>query len=262
MTDLIRDIAESLSPAMVEALLSGNGDEHPCTAAHPSTLRALNRRELIHHYSSPLRNTHTALGAAVAEKLRVIAAERRPAATPPVEPDTTIDIGFFAWDGMRWANLVHEATNGSTSVPVKRLERATSQPAISQVARPATYTEAIRPYVDAVEKAVADLIAGTRAPVEPELSPITRGELRARLAEHPVENLVDLGEDVTGYVIRRAKYDALKAVLRVIDGWEGAGRELPGVTRALGKVAADRFREMVNDAAREAGCPEPYRPTS
>lgn len=79
--------------------------------------------------------------------------------------------------------------------------------------------------------------------------------------------LRQFGDIIVGRLTRRAKYDALRTMLSVADGWfEGAQDNHD----AMGHRDADccqtftveDIRRMVNDAAREAGTSEPYRPAT
>lgn len=71
---------------------------------------------------------------------------------------------------------------------------------------------------------------------------------------------------VTQRVVKRAKYDALRTMLDVLDGWiEGAHENADagaGSHADAEQFHAEDIRRMVNDAAREHHVREPYRPTS
>jgi len=71
---------------------------------------------------------------------------------------------------------------------------------------------------------------------------------------------------VTQRVVKRAKYDALRTMLDVLNGWiEGAHENADagsGSHADAEQFHADDIRRMVNDAAREHHVREPYRPTS
>ncbi|MET0916691.1 MAG: hypothetical protein ABWY81_10895 [Jiangellaceae bacterium] len=78
-----------------------------------------------------------------------------------------------------------------------------------------------------------------------------------------LSRLIIEGNDVTKRIIRRAKYDALKEMLSVLDSW------VKGVAenhKALGHRDRDGcedftpsdIRNMVNDAARVLGTPSPW----
>lgn len=69
---------------------------------------------------------------------------------------------------------------------------------------------------------------------------------------------------VTQRVVKRAKYDALRTMLDVLDGWlEGAAENHEALDRREpfdDRFAPDDIRRMVNDVAREHGVREPWRP--
>lgn len=71
---------------------------------------------------------------------------------------------------------------------------------------------------------------------------------------------------VTQRVVKRAKYDALRTMLDVLNGWiEGAHENADagsGSHAEAEQFHAEDIRRMVNDAAREHHVREPYRPTS
>lgn len=161
---------------------------------------------------------------------------------------------------MPWAKLRHRTESGvtNTSVPVKRLEhaegrtgrpmqRATSQPATSQ-SRPAGILDMVRPHVDAIHKAVAQLAEQIAVPAHPEPEPWTI-------------------EDIVQRIERRAKYDALKAVLAQLDGSiettieNSASMGHRDGPRNEDQVTlyADDVRNIVNGAARDTGTSEPWR---
>lgn len=68
--------------------------------------------------------------------------------------------------------------------------------------------------------------------------------------------------DLVTRAVKRAQYDALRAVLAEVDGWEARGSDLHPDVRAAGRVAANSFRHMLNEAARKLGVREPWRSES
>lgn len=107
---------------------------------------------------------------------------------------------------------------------------------------------ALAPYVAAVEQAVEALRQQATAP--PPAGAITLAELDAV----PIARIV-----------RRAKYEALRAMLRTVDGWvEGAQGNHEALSHrdefshCCGQFDPQDIRRMVNDAARDVGTAEPY----
>lgn len=135
-----------------------------------------------------------------------------------------------------WAVLsrrIEGSTVATTSVPVKRLRLATSAPVATS---------------------------------QPATSQITGKEFEARIAEHPIENLGVLNDALIDRIVRRARYDALRAFLRVLASSVEAAQEN---NRGLGyrdedrpvgvtELAAAVIRDMVNETARELGVREPW----
>lgn len=116
-------------------------------------------------------------------------------------------------------------------------------------------------------RAVIEQAQQTPAPAP--AGPITVAELDARLAEHPLDNLFDLDNTLMDRVVKRARYDALRKMLDVLDGWiEGAKENHEAMEHRNENTGdecwqsfhPDDIRRMVNDAAREVGTREPYRP--
>lgn len=97
-------------------------------------------------------------------------------------------------------------------------------------------------------------------------TPITAEEPDHRIAGHPLENLFRPDDTLVDRIVRRAKYDALKAMLSAANGWhEGAlsNHEALGhrgdAEQCCGRFDVDDIFLMVNDAARAVGTAEPYR---
>jgi hypothetical protein len=137
--------------------------------------------------------------------------------------------------------------------------------ALDRALRPAAAPGPLAPYVDAVERAVEDLRAHAAA-VPPRTTPITEPEFEARIAEHPIENLFALDNLLVDRIVKRAKYDALREMLRTVNGWyEGAAENHVALDhhddgdRCLLFTIED-LQRMVNDTARACGTREPWNP--
>jgi hypothetical protein len=89
-------------------------------------------------------------------------------------------------------------------------------------------------------------------------------------AKPPQADLADV--EVVGRIVRRAKYEALHAMLEILGGWvTGAQENCEAMEHGSaachddGRACGETFyvadiRNMVNDAARQVGTREPYRP--
>lgn len=191
--------------------------------------------------------------------------------------------------GEPWAALVH-ASGTRTSVPVKRLSHATATEIMGAKRAAATGStpELVHYMSEYLLDACEQAPRGQRLVVTPVAADITcepckliaagedrpptiigQGEFMARTADMDLPSLHDLDRDLMSRIVRRARYDVLRSMVNVVAGWiEGA----QGNHEALGhrgeplggecwrSFAPDDIGRMINDAAREANCPEPYRP--
>lgn len=98
---------------------------------------------------------------------------------------------------------------------------------------------------------------------------IGEGEFWARTADMDLPSLHDLDRDLMSRIVRRARYDVLRSMVNIVAGWvEGAKenheacdhRGEPLGDECWRSFAPDNIGRMINDAAREANCAEPYRP--
>lgn len=82
-----------------------------------------------------------------------------------------------------------------------------------------------------------------------------------RMTGHAAGYVEPLSPASVERVARRAKYDALKQVLIVLDGWiEGVKSNIEdGMPGDIDQFHVDDIRRMVNDAAREIGTDDPFR---
>lgn len=86
-------------------------------------------------------------------------------------------------------------------------------------------------------------------------------------AEADLDELLGVDRALARRVVRRAQYEALKALLDALDGWvEGAAENHEALGHrdadCCSTFAPDDVREMANDAARVLGVAEPWRPTA
>jgi hypothetical protein len=119
--------------------------------------------------------------------------------------------------------------------------------------RAAAYAQAEMDLADVLADREREAPAPAAAP-----EPVPADALPELLAEH---------HEVLRRIVARAKYEALRRVLDVLDGWIDGQKEnheaLGHAREPLGSECWTRFypgdiREMVNDAARESGTREPW----
>lgn len=116
----------------------------------------------------------------------------------------------------------------------------------------------------------ADAILGElRVMIEKAQTPTPPPPAEGSVVIGPDDDLVDLlhsDNKIVGKIVMRAAYDALKAMLDVLDGWiEGASSNCEAMNHTshdevtCGKTFAQTdIRRMVNDAARLVGTRMPY----
>jgi hypothetical protein len=130
-----------------------------------------------------------------------------------------------------------------------------------------TVPGSLSPYVDAVERAVEDLRRQAAMPSPPNLSPITEREFEARIADHPLGNLVVLGEALHDRIVRRCHYNALIMVATALDDVIKAAREENALQRYNDDDRPDRItrfsqsdiRAILADAASNFGLSDQWR---
>lgn len=117
-------------------------------------------------------------------------------------------------------------------------------------------------HADSLAARIAEVLAEHAAAPQRPLDAIAS----ATAPEADLGDLLYADELLLRRIVARAKYDALREMLRTLNGWvEGARSNL----EAMGRLAADVERDsrtfdvddirmMVNDAARACGTSEPY----
>lgn len=108
-----------------------------------------------------------------------------------------------------------------------------------------------------------------QAQTSPAPAPLTEPAALAKAtADTDLPDLLALDDVLASRIVHRAAYDALKAMLNVLNGWiEGAQENCDALGHTshggdhgvCGKAfAPDDIRRMANDAARLVGTREPY----
>jgi hypothetical protein len=167
------------------------------------------------------------------------------------------------------------APEGVGTVPFAQLDQvgasgsrwATARP-LSEIAkvtrRPVTPTDHANALAARIAEVLAEHAAAplpVAAPEQP-LDPIAS----AIKANADLGDLLHADELLLRRIVARAKYEALREMLRTLDGWvEGArsnleamGRQTADVERGSRTFDVDDIRTMINDAARACGTSEPY----
>jgi len=176
--------------------------------------------------------------------------------------DTT-QIDLSLWDsGFKWTT---ETTRGTLHhlAEAGRIERRKSgrtyQWRLIAAPAPVALTDA-----EAILGELRGVIERAQRP-EPEPSPAAAQTVVVG-DDVDLPDLVEADAYIVERIVKRAAYDALRAMLTVLDGWiEG---NLANVDAGVGRADqaeqfhADDIRCMANDAARLMGTREPHRPAA
>lgn len=240
MGEKTNTVVNTMTTVMIHALSSGKFGEP--VQARPSTLSALLRRGLIHRNNRQLTAPGYEVASLVLSDVKTVDELHAEALDDPRQREAPATEPSFAVGNLV---TIHKAPDNWLKWKIVRLYPM-PYPRATLERRHTGGPDGVRIYSLTVP--LRDL-----RHVKRDVSPASTA----------------LDAEADRRIIERAKYNALRELLSVLDDWTTGARDNhfglehrgePLDSECWTRFHLDDIRRMVNDAAREIGCREPYRP--